>query len=140
MLYFSDSQSGVPKFQILVILKDKILISFLLGVQFSTIFGLRVREYLMVESHLCISSPFKYHFATLGSSNIINDLLSLLFASRKIKNKNSPFISFQSFIWILPDAVGSPVRMKAGSSLEMGPPDIWVELLEKKQKLILNQS
>ena len=78
MLYFSDSQSGVPKFQILVILKDKILISFLLGVQFSTIFGLRVREYLMVESHLCISSPFKYHFATLGSSNIINDLLSLL--------------------------------------------------------------
>jgi hypothetical protein len=78
MLYFSDSQSGVPKFQILVILKDKILISFLLGVQFSTIFGLRVPEYLMVESHLCISTPFKYHFAAVGSSNIINDLLSLL--------------------------------------------------------------
>jgi hypothetical protein len=30
--------------------------------------------------------------------------------------------------------------MKAGSSLEMGPPDIWVEQLKKKQKLILNQS
>jgi len=27
---------------------------------------------------VCISIPFKYHFAAVGGSNIINDLLSLL--------------------------------------------------------------